>query len=118
MKQLKNRPLDTYKIRKILFYFYNDINATQNSKLLDISRNAINKYFNKFREEIYNIQTAKFNNTIGNIELNESYFGSTRIRGNKTKLKRGRETLKQPIFLVVPPRSVGRYIFTKWRSFY
>nr|MBS9778926.1 hypothetical protein [Campylobacteraceae bacterium] len=90
----------------------------ETSKLLGINRNTVNKYFNKFREEIYNIQTAKFKDIIGSVELDESYFGATRIRGNRTKLKRGRGTLKQPVFLVILPRSVGRYIFTRWRSFY
>ncbi len=98
MKQRNNKPLSTYKIRKILFYFCHDINATQTSKLLSINRNTVNRYYAKFRQEIYNIQTVKFNNIIGNIELDESYFGATRIRGNRTKLKRGRGTLKQPVF--------------------
>ena len=30
--------------------------------------------------------------------MDESYFGATRLRGDKGKLKRGRGTLKQPVF--------------------
>jgi transposase-like protein len=32
------------------------------------------------------------------IELDESYFGATRVRGQQGKRKRGRGTLKQPVF--------------------
>ena len=34
----------------------------------------------------------------GGIELDERYFGAKRIRGYHGKLKRGRGTLKQPVF--------------------
>jgi hypothetical protein len=51
-----------------------------------------------FREAIYYHQTdlrAKF---VGFIEVDESYFGAKRQRGFHGKLKRGRGTLKQPVF--------------------
>ncbi len=51
-----------------------------------------------FRETIYDHQTdlrAKF---VGSIEVDESYFGAKRQRGFHGKLKRGRGTLKQPVF--------------------
>ncbi len=51
-----------------------------------------------FREAIYDHQTdlrAKF---VGSIEVDESYFGAKRQRGFHGKLKRGRGTLKQPVF--------------------
>ena len=35
---------------------------------------------------------------VGNIELDESYFGAKIVRGFHGKLKRGRGTLKQPVF--------------------
>ena len=35
---------------------------------------------------------------VGKIEVDESYFGATRSRGFHGKLKRGRGTLKQPVF--------------------
>ena len=54
-----------------------------------------------FRQEIYEYQMAKFDKIIGNIELDESYFGASRIKGNKVKLKRGRGTSKQPVFALL-----------------
>ena len=41
-----------------------------------------------FRQEIYEYQMAKFDKIIGSVELDESYFGASRIKGNKVKLKR------------------------------
>jgi transposase-like protein len=38
------------------------------------------------------------NKVIGDVEIDESYFGGRRIRGYHGKLKRGRGTLKQPVF--------------------
>ncbi len=35
---------------------------------------------------------------IESLELDESYFGASRIRGYHGKLKRGRGTIKQPVF--------------------
>ena len=37
---------------------------------------------------------------IGDVELDESYFGARRIRGFHGKLKRGRGTNKQPVFRI------------------
>ena len=69
----------------------------QTGLLLKINRNTINRYFNIFRRGIYMAQIQELKVFKGNIELDESYFGATRIRGgHKGKLKRGRGTLKQP----------------------
>ncbi len=98
MNTPNNRPLSDYKIKKILWHFIIDINATQASELLSINRNTINRYYNIFRKLILEYQIDKFHNIIGDIELDESYFGATRLRGFHGKLKRGRGTLKQPVF--------------------
>ena len=97
----KNPALSTYKIKKIIFHFACDANATLTSKLLGINRNTINKYFMIFRQEIYEYQMSKFHSIIGDIELDESYFGASRVKGNKVKLKRGRGTSKQPVFALL-----------------
>lgn len=98
MKPPSNKPLSIYKVKKILWHFVIDINATQTSELLKINRNTINRYYSIFRSWIYEYQTNKFNQLIGSVELDESYFGATRLRGFHGKLKRGRGTLKQPVF--------------------
>ena len=95
---LKYAKLSKYKIKKVARYFCNDLSATQTSRLLEINRNIINRYFNIFRKEIYKYQIAEFESLVDHIELDESYFGANRVRGFKGKLKRGRGTRKQPVF--------------------
>ncbi len=68
------------------------------SKLLDLNRHTINKHFLLFRKAIYLHQCLELDNIIGDVELDESYFGARRIRGYHGKLKRGRGTNKQPVF--------------------
>jgi len=47
---------------------------------------------------IYIHQEAIKEQLIGNVEVDEAYSGATRQRGFHGKLKRGRGTLKQPVF--------------------
>jgi len=93
-----NKPLSDYKIKKIIEAFCTDISATQASILLKINRNSINKYYNLFRELIFEHQMIEKEQFCGVIEVDESYFGARRIRGFAVKLKRGCGTLKQPVF--------------------
>jgi len=98
MKATNNRPLSKYKIRKILWHFVVDITATQTSELLGINRNTVNRYYGLFRQIIYDYQMERFEKFVGSVELDESYFGASRQRGFRGKLKRGRGTKKQPVF--------------------
>jgi transposase len=75
-----------------------DFNATQTSKLLCFNRKTINRYFILFRSVIALNQQDEFQKFIGKTELDESYFGARRARGYRGKLKRGRGTMKQPVF--------------------
>jgi len=95
---LKNKRLSTFKIKKIISTFCADINASKAALLLGINRNTINQYYKEFRLAIYAQQMKEFEKIIGEAEVDESYFGGRRKRGFKGKLKRGRGTLKQPVF--------------------
>ena len=95
---IKYSKLSSYIIKKIIRCFCIDIDATKTGKLLDLNRHTINRYFKIFRELIYEHQLVLMNSIIGNVELDESYFGGKRIRGFHGKLKRGRGTLKKPVF--------------------
>lgn len=75
-----------------------DIDATKTAKLLELNRHTINKYYLYFRKVIYLYRSLEMEKIIGNVELDESYFGARRIRGFNGKLKRGRGTNKQPVF--------------------
>jgi len=87
----KNSKLSNLKVRKIIWCFCVDINATKTAILLGSNRNTINNWFNVFRRMIYIHQEAIKEQIIGNVEADEAYFGATRQRGFHGKLK-------QPVF--------------------
>jgi transposase len=98
---LKSKRLSTFKIKNIISTFCADINATKAALLLGINRNTINQYYKEFRVAIYAHQMKEFKKIIGEAEVDESYFGARRKRGYRGRLKRGRGTLKQPVFGVL-----------------
>ena len=95
---IKYAKLSTYKLKKIIECFSLDLTATQTYKLLKINRNTINHYYTLFRQLISLNQLDEFRMFVGEVELDESYFGARRKRGYHGKLKRGRGTKKQPVF--------------------
>ncbi|MCH7590894.1 IS1595 family transposase [PVC group bacterium] len=88
--------LSRYKIKKIIEYFCIDIEATKTAYLVRLNRNTVNRYYNIFRQTIFDYQTREFNHILGTVEADESYFGPRRARGIPTK--RGRGTHRQPVF--------------------
>ena len=98
MNMIKYSKLSNYKIKQIMTHFCIDVDATKTSQLLGLNRHTINRYFLLFRKAIYLYQSFELNTMIGDVELDESYFGARRIRGFHGKLKRGRGTMKQPVF--------------------
>src|SRR3989338_8592702 len=95
---LRYKRLSIFKIKNIISTFCADINAPKAALLLGINRNTINRYYKEFRLTIYAHQIKEFEKIIGEAEVDESYFGAKRKRGFRGKLKRGRGTLKQPVF--------------------
>jgi|SRR6476469_6659879 len=95
---IKWSKLSNYQLKKIIQCFCLDIDATKTSLLLGFNRKTINRYFLIFRQAIFWYQCLEFEKLLGKVELDESYFGAKRLRGYHGKLKRGRGTLKQPVF--------------------
>lgn len=93
---MKHSKLSQYKIKKIIECFCVDVEASKTALLLKINRNTINRYFNLFRQAIFDHQTRELQRIIGVVEIDESYFGPRWPRGIPTK--RGRGTHKQPVF--------------------
>jgi transposase len=90
---MNNSKLSRYKQKKILKAFALELTATQAAELLGINRNTINSYYRFFRQQILSHQQKQFAQEIGEIELDESYFG-----GRRKGLK-GRTTIqKVPVF--------------------
>jgi transposase len=90
---MNNSKLSRYKQKKILKAFALELTATQAAELLGINRNTINSYYRFFRLQILSHQQKQFAQEVGEIELDESYFG-----GRRKGLK-GRTTIqKVPVF--------------------
>ena len=73
------------KFREIIYLFSEDLSATQISHLTKISRPTINKYLTAIRLRILELSLLQSTPLMGQIEVDESYFGARRVRG-----KRGR----------------------------
>ena len=86
--------LSEKKFREILKYFCFDETANKTSIYTKISRNTINKIYDKIRQKIFLAHIRQEEKSFGEFELDESYFGAKRIRG-----KRGRGAAgKTPVF--------------------
>jgi transposase-like protein len=85
-KYINSSKISEAKFREIIRYFVADLSATQIANLSGISRNSINKYAMGIRQRICDFCNSEspFIN-LGDVELDESYFGARRVRG-----KRGR----------------------------
>jgi transposase len=93
---LKYGKIGRLKLFKILKCFCLDLTASQTSAICNINRNTINRHFLIFRKIIHDNQIKQFKQFIGEVEVDESYFGPRRIKGRATK--RGRGTHRQPVF--------------------
>ena len=98
---LNRAKISQYKIKKIINCFCLDLVASKTALLLGLNRKTINHWYMVFRLAIYARQMQKFEKLFGEVELDESYFGARRKRGYCGKLKRGRGTMKQPVFGIV-----------------
>jgi transposase-like protein len=90
--------LSAYKQRKIMGAFAVDLTATQTAHLLGLDRKTVNRYYGLFRAAIHAHQSRQIAALAGVVECDESYFGPERQRGVPGPRKRGRGTLKQPVF--------------------
>ena len=94
---VKSSKISDYKIKKIIYHFCVDIDATKTSLVVRTNRNTINRFFGIFRTVVWYHQLKKFERVItGEAEIDEAYFGGKRKRG--VPGKRGRGTDKQPVF--------------------
>jgi len=94
----KNSKLSRYKVLKIVECFCIDIDASKTALLLKLNRKTINRYFLAFRALIYAHQVSQKEHILGVVEVDECFFGPARVRGRPVPRKRGRGTLKQPVF--------------------
>jgi hypothetical protein len=106
---MERRRLSNYTVKKMIKHFVLDITANRTALLLGMSRCTINRYYRLFRELIWEKRVNDREQLLGAIEVDESYFGASRPRGVSCPLKRGRGTLKQPIFGVLERTGTSVY---------
>jgi transposase len=135
---IKYSKISTYKIKKILEAFCADLSAKAASEVLKVNRNTVNKYYNYFREKIWEHQNQVNNQFSGEFEADESYFGAARVRGKRGRgaagkipvfglLKRSGNVFVQPIShasknqilpLIKQNATEGSMIYTdSWRAY-
>ena len=136
---MKYSKLSNYKIKKILQCFCLELTATQTANQLGLNRHTMDRYYQLFRERIAEYEEQNLEQLSGNIEIDESYFGSRhfgdkRGRGAKWRipvvgiLKRkglvyatiipdvSRKTLI-PIIEKLVRKSKSNVYTDKWRSY-
>lgn len=92
-RYIKRSHISEKKFREILKYFCYDETANKTAIYTGISRNTINKIFEKIRKKIF-LSLMKEEKFSGEFELDESYFGAKRVRGKKGRGAAG----KTPVF--------------------
>ena len=83
-KYIKRSRISEAKFREFIRYFSLDLDAHKIALLTGLNRNTVNRYVLLIRKRIAEFceQSSPF---VGEIEVDESYFGARRIKG-----KRGR----------------------------
>lgn len=79
---IKYAKLSRIKIKELLKYFSVELTATQTAELMNLNRKTIDHYYQIFRKVIVRYQEDTLRTLSGEIEIDESYFGS-RHRGDK-----------------------------------
>jgi len=77
----KGSHISCRKFRDILRYFSEDINATTTARLSNVNRNSINKIYLEIRKKIALYCDSNSKLGVGEIEVDESYFGARRVKG-------------------------------------
>jgi transposase len=81
------------KFRKIIKYFFHDKTSHKMAIYTGISRNTVNKIFDKIRKRICSLSANSSKYSV-KFELDKSYFGAKRVRGKRSRGAAG----KTPIF--------------------
>jgi len=97
-KYVKHAHISEAKFRQVILLFSEDLSETclypwvQISHLTKISRPTVNKYLTVIRLRILELSLLQSDPLVGQIEVDESYFGARRARGKTIVfglLKRG-----------------------------
>ena len=89
-KYVKHVHISEAKFRQIILLFSGDLSATQISHLTKISRPTVNKYLTAIRLRILELSLLQSDPLVGQIEVDESYFGARRVCGKHGHGARGK----------------------------
>ena len=89
-KYVKHAHISEAKFRQIILLFSEDLSATQISHLTKVSRPTVNKYLTAIRLRILELSLLQSDPLVGQIEVDESYFGARRVRGKRGRGARGK----------------------------
>jgi len=103
---VKSSKLSDFKIKKLVWCFCVDVEASKVSLIVNLNRNTVNRFYHLFRTLVCYHQLREFGIVItGEAECDEAYFGGKRLRG--VPGKRGRGTHKQPVFGIFERQGTG-----------
>ncbi|XHR27511.1 MAG: IS1595 family transposase [Chthoniobacteraceae bacterium] len=85
-KYLKSARISEAKFRGLLKLFAEDVPATTTTKLLRLNYNTTHRLYTLLRQRIMQLTREEFTPFFGDVEVDESYFGPTRLRGNKGRM--------------------------------
>ena len=89
-KYVNRSRISEKKFREIIKYFSLDLNAVQIKELTGLSRQTVNKYLTAIRLKILELSLLQSDPLVGQIEVDESYFGARRVRGKRGRGARGK----------------------------
>ena len=89
-KYVKHVHISEAKFRQIILLFSGDLSATQISHLTKISKSTVNKYLTTVRLRILEFSLLQSDPLVGQIEVDESYFGARRVCGKHGHGARGK----------------------------
>ena len=88
-KYVKVAHISESKFRELVKLFAADLSATQIANLTTLNRNTINRYLKLMRARMVEV-CKKDSPMSGEVEVDESYFGASRVRGKRGRGARGK----------------------------
>lgn len=82
---IKRLRISRSKFNLIVSYFCRDFTAYDTSILVRVNRHTVEHYFNIFRSLIFFDSLKKEEKLNGEIEIDEAYFGPSRVRGKRVR---------------------------------
>lgn len=101
----KKAHVSEVKFRRVLKCFCEDIPATSTANSSAINRNTVQRIFTLLRDWIVDMAIEESKPFVGDIEVDESYFGPRRVRG-----KRGRGAFSKIPVLGLHKRQGGVFL--------